>query len=509
MRYGLQAGLHGRGAGGGRWLLAATLAIVGCSSSASPTLSDDNALYPYVPPNGEAVPVARQSATWVAHMENDLLPYWMMDSAKGAPQGNFPTYRGMDGRVLGDSNRYLRMMSRQTYAYAIGFLVTGDAELLRLADAGAQWILDHGWDADNGGWYQQLNADGTPSGTHPKYAQDAAYAVLGLSAYFFVTRDQEAEAAILRTRDLLFDERAYFEPDTGRIKDGLSADMTTEVDQDAAGWELVAQLDPINAFMLLVQPVLTSEQRRDQFLADLRQLSDVMWTEFFEDGIFWGIAQNKGRYGTRHVDFGHNLKAFWMIREVDKRLRDAPYFDRLAENVDTQVMRAYDSMIGRWAKRPLSDTNLEFGSDWWIYAEADQIAATLSLSDASYNEVLESTQAAWLDDYVDERYGEVIPNVQRNGTPGWPWSVDDAAKCNLWKSGYHSMEHALMMYLVGTYLEDQPARLFFAVPEADFADFEARPYLLRGRERQRTVIGPVAIADRSLTVMEVLFDRLH
>ncbi|MEO1337323.1 MAG: AGE family epimerase/isomerase, partial [Myxococcota bacterium] len=468
------------------------------------------ALYPYVQASADPVPAARQSETWVSHIRDDLMPYWTSDIAMGSPVGNFPTNRGMDGRVAGDSRRYLRMLSRQTYAYSIGYLVTGDPQLLTLADAGARWILDHGWDEANGGWYQQLRSTGTPVPNGPKYAQDTAYAVLGLAAYYFITRDPASEEAILRTRDLLFDPERFFDEETGRIVDGMNAELSAEIEHADAGWELVAQLDPINAFMLLVQPVMSDSSRRSQFLADLRQLSEVMWTEFFSDGIFWGIAQNQGRYRTRHVDFGHNLKAYWMIREVDKRLSDAPFFDRLAENIDAQVLRAFDDTEGRWAKRPINAEQVEYGSDWWIYAESDQLAATLSLSNTSYNPILAQTQAAWLEDYVDDQYGEVFPNIRRNGAAAFSWGPADTAKCNLWKSGYHSMEHAVMMYLVGTYLEEKNAVMHFAVPASATDTFVARPYFLRGTEVSRTAAdAAVTVGTRELVPVSVEFNQIH
>lgn len=495
--------------------LVLTLAVVGglgCGTdnrSGSAPSTDANALYPYVEPPSEDIPEARQANTWIEHVRDDLLPFWMAPEARGTPEGNFPTNRGMDGRVVPNHDRFVRMLSRQTYAYSVGYLVTGDPELLTLAHAGAQWILDNAWDDANGGWHRQLTKTGEPAGAHAKTAQDAAYAVLGLAAYYFVTRDAEAETAILRTRDLLFDSTKYFDESTGLIRDGLDVTLTEEVEEAGPGPELVAQLDPINAFLLLVQPVLSSQQRQAQFLEDLEGLSSVLLDRFFAQGMFWGGSDRIGEYRGWHTDFGHSLKAFWMVREVDKRLTDAPFHDRIEASVEDHVRRAYDAEGGRWAKRPTSDTDNELGSDWWAYAEADQIAATLSLADPNFGEILERTQAAWLTDYVDERYGEVYPSIKAHGAPAWPWSRSDTAKCNKWKNGYHSIEHALVMYLVGAYLERTPATLHFAVEPADASSFAARPYIFRGDEVGRSNLEPITVADRTLQPVRVEFDRLR
>ena len=42
---------------------------------------------------------------WLAHLRDDLLPFWLMDSAIGNPRGNFPTYRCNDGSPINPAHR--------------------------------------------------------------------------------------------------------------------------------------------------------------------------------------------------------------------------------------------------------------------------------------------------------------------------------------------------------------------------------------------------------------------
>lgn len=184
--------------------------------------------YEYTPPPKEALPDGLDPATWVTHLNDDLLPYWRMAEAKGTPVGNFPTFRGMDGTVQPPGQRKPRMMGRQVFAYCVGFLVTGDESLLELARAGTRWILDHAEDKARGGFFADLDGDGKPYQDNEKWAQDLAYTVMGPAMYFYVTRDPEAEALVLRARDLLFDPARYWDAGKGRIKDGLDGAMTTE-----------------------------------------------------------------------------------------------------------------------------------------------------------------------------------------------------------------------------------------------------------------------------------------
>ena len=461
------------------------------------------------PPAGTGL----DAAVWDAHLRDDLLPYWTSAEAKGQPLGNFPTWRGMDGSLQGSTDRKPRMLGRQIFAYAAGFMITGDESLLDLARAGNRWLLDHGRDTARGGWYADLDAGGAPSGDADKLAQDMSYDAMGPAAFFFVTRDAESEAAVLATRDLLFDPAKYWDAPHGRIKDGMNAALTAEAFMGAQGsWELVAQLDPVTAFLLLVQPVLTDPLRRDQLLGDLRTVATLLRGAFWKDGIFWGSTGAIGSYGTNHTDFGHILKAYWALLQIDKRLDDHPLHDFLAENAPATLTLALDTTYGRWAKRPTSRTDVAYGSDWWAYAESDQLAATLALGDAKWIPIVAGTSQHFREDYVDRSRAvrEVVPSVSRNGSWGYGWSSQDTAKCNQWKSGFHTAEHALVMDLFSRWAAAEPAPLYFAFPAAQVQALGqgARPYTFLGKVASVEDLGAL-VSDPSRHKVRVSFEQLR
>ncbi len=494
--------------------LLATAVLAACSGT-PPTDGADAGVpysYEYMAPPAE-VPAGLEPATWKGHLEEDLLPYWRMDAAKGTPAGNFPTRRTMTGEVAAGANgRKSRMLGRQTYAYAVSYLMTGDEELLALSKAGTRWILDHARDTARGGFHPDLDASGNLSGDGEKWAQDASYIAMGPAAYFFATRDPEAEAAVLATRDMLFDPATYWDAQNRRIRDGLDGALATERFMTAQGsWELVAQLDPVTAFLLLVQPVLSEEPRREQVLGDLRTLATTMRERFWRDGLFWGTTSGIGKYGSRHTDFGHSLKAYWALSLIDRRLPDQPFKDFHGEHLRPAVTFALDAETGRWASRPTSATSRVYGSDWWQYAEADQIAATVAMHDPAFIPVLATAASEWRARYVDRTRParEVIPAIRPNGT-GYGWPDADTAKANEWKSGFHSTEHALVLYLFSHWLAGQPAPLYFAFPADRVAALAAtsRPYTFLGRVVDHEDLGPLA-SDPSLHKVRVRFDQLR
>lgn len=490
-----------------RILRAGLLALAACGSTSVPDP------YRFSPPPAGGPPAGMDAASWTTHLTADLLPYWTMAAAQGSPVGNFPTYRGMDGSLQGATTRKPRMMGRQVFTYSIGFLLTGDEALLDLARAGNAWLLGHAHDAARGGWYADLDAAGGPSGDADKTAQDMSYAVMGPAAYFYVTGEASSEAAVLETRDLLFDPARYWDPVNVRIRDGMNGALTTETYMGSPGsWELVAQLDPVTAFLLLVQPAFTDPARRAQALHDLETLSFTLRRSFWRDGIFWGSTGAIGTYRTSHTDFGHILKAYWALTQIDKRLASHPHADFLAAAAPATLTLAHDASNGRWAKLPISATEVSYGSDWWAYAESDQLAATLALHDPAWIPVVSTTAPHFVGDYVDHTraVGEVVPSVSRTGAWVYPWPVTDTAKCNEWKNGFHAAEHALVMFLFGHWLEGTPAPLYFAFPTSEIADRTARlhPYTFLGRPARVEDLGALA-SDPTRHKVRVSFEDLR
>ena len=491
--------------------LALVLLTLACGK-APPVVPDP---YAYREPPHEGVAEALRPPTWDAHLREDLLPYWTMAAAKGTPAGNFPTWRDMNGAPASNTARKPRMLGRQTFTYAMAYALTGDESLLELARAGNRWLLDHARDTNRGGWYADLDAAGAQLQDNAKFAQDFSYTAMGPAAFFYVTGDAESEAAVLATRDLLFDPAKFWDQANGRIKDGLDGALAQEKYMDQGGprsWQLVAQLDPVTAFLLLVQPALHDRARRDQVLGDLRTLALRLHDSFWQDGIFWGATGYIGYYHTFHTDFGHTLKAYWALLQIDKRLADHPLHDFLEVNAQATLDSAYDPANGRWAKQPRSRTLVDFGSDWWAAAEADQLAATLAMNGKAEISTVTTTSSNFRADFVDRTRParELVSSVNRDGSWAYPWQDGDTAKCNEWKSGFHGVEHALVMSLFGHWVTGTPAPLYFAFPADRIAELSGRatPYTFQGHVAKVEDLGPLA-AEPSRHKVRITFDQLH
>ncbi|MBD3221622.1 N-acylglucosamine 2-epimerase [bacterium] len=444
-------------------------------------------------------PAAAQQATspalWLDHT-GDLARFWLDDRYHGDPVGSFPTFICADGRVWdpGDpcpslagapdwiagelGRQYTRMVSRQVFTYGVIYHLTGDRTALDLARAGTRHIIDEAFDPATGSVATYLE-DGAP-GPAPdaRTTQSLAYALLGPGLVYYLTGDAEVLAFIRTVKEHIFTR--YWSDEWGMLRWANPG----AGEQEAGRQELVAQLDQINAYLLLMLPLLPPDERA-VWEGDLRRLIEAMLRDFHdaENHRFYGwIHAPEGRqWGERHNDFGHTTKAYWMLERAGVLLGERAWVDLAREGLrdvlqDALVRRhldeappwqrpvmtraaADDGTYWLWANEPDG-----IGIAWWEWCELDQAAATLALTEPRWTATLTRTVPTWLATMVDPVTGAVY------SFPG----ADGGVRAHHWQNGYHAAEHALVGYITGCVLDDEPGRLYYDAG----VDADARPVYL-------------------------------
>ncbi len=436
---------------------------------------------------------------WKEHLQEELLPFWTMDTALGTPEGNFPTYRCNDGSLYDAANPcielkepinyivkldrdYVRAKSRQVFAYGVAYNMTGEPKYLQYAKEGVDYLRKYALDRKNGGAYTYFKeADRQPE-PEPKQriSQDLAYAVSGLGFFYYLTREPEILDDILALKDYIF--HTYYDEQLDLIAwvkdnylDYVYPDGTEEYVKTNQK-ELVAQLDQVYGYMLLLTPTLP-EPYRSEWKKDLVNLAQIMLEQFYtpKENIFWGATtySNKEKLGTDHTDFGHSIKTLWLIYEIGKLTKNFDLILFAQEKAPKILEQAYIKDTGSWARRIDEKGKLDKDKEWWILAELDQVAATLSLKDPSYAKYLPGTYKYWFEYMVDREHKGV-----------WHWVKASNNKPDIhfpkqhsWKNAFHTFEHALVGYLTGQELHDLPSQLYFAFKEVPENKTQIHPYI--------------------------------
>jgi len=461
---------------------------------------------------GPRAPVARQPARvaaaalpslerWRRHVDDEILPFWTTRDALGTPIGNFPTFRCNDGTAFHPEapcpelahppdwlaveldRDYARMKSRQTFLYGVAFHITGEERYLEYARAGVAWLREHAYDRETGSAvsYWQAGQPGPPR--DQRTAQDLAYAQVGLAFYYYLTRDPEVLADVVRLEHYIM--TTYWEPSSappGGMLRWVLADG--DVPGDARRQELVSQLDQINAYMLLVAPLLEDAAVAQAWRRDLLVLARVVQRQFFapEIGRFWGTLQDPAsrKPGSRHNDFGHSMKALWMLYLTGQATGEADLVE-FARPLVAPLLQLAAQPSGCWASGLGADGELDRGSQWWIFAELDQAAATLAGREPTaspYAGYLAASYACWFTRFVDPRGHDVWPSIPADWDPA-RLAEHPPAKIFHWKNGYHVMEHALVALITTAGLTGQDLPLYYAFVKEPAAE-RIQPYYFHG-----------------------------
>jgi len=441
---------------------------------------------------------------WISHIENDLMPFWTSKTAIGTPPGNFPTYRANDGSMIDTSNPppeytsipnsetwiknnqrvvryYSRMMGRQVFAYCAAFHLTGNEKYLELAKLGLDYMMQNMVDPNGVFYTWTVNKKGYPEDPDCRISQDLTYAIMAPAAYYYLTRDSSTLAYLLKAKDYIF--KKYKFPDCGQLR-WVNKNYTDPADStdksDTTQKELVAQLDQINAYMLLTTGLLEGENRK-AWLKDMVMLATSMKDNYYsaKNNLFWGCIAGpscKQELGQPHVDFGHTIKTFWMMYLMGKKFNKPLFVDFANKNMPRVFQSAYDTSMKTWKEKPKTPDNNGTDRIWWLHDELDQAAATLSLIDTTrYLKYLVPTYHFWFKHYIDQKGKEVWHGMTGPVDQEKPLYL----KAHLWKNAFHASEHALVGYITSQALARQPVELYYAFVKEP-ADSLIQPYLFRG-----------------------------
>ena len=208
----------------------------------------------------ENLPSAEQ---WKEHISL-LEKYWVHPDALGNPAGYFPTWRCNDGSLRHADSPcsdeadvpgwmkknmaydYTRMISRQTFAYGALFNLTGDPKLMEYHLAGVRFLMNRASDPQ-GGFYSRFSGGKTLEEDDPgcRTAQDLSYALAGLAMNAYLTGDSKIIDTVIKTKRYIYGN--YYDRKNGILRWVLK----DTCDERASQQELVAQLDQINAYLLL------------------------------------------------------------------------------------------------------------------------------------------------------------------------------------------------------------------------------------------------------------------
>lgn len=403
---------------------------------------------------------------WRKQALTNIIPYWY-DHVRDTSYGAFYMSLTRSWEPTPPWDKYPAMISRQVYGFSAAYLLSGDRKYLEVARGAVEYLLEHAWDRQYGGWFGVLTQTGQPKDS-TKSVDLQLYTDVGLALYYFVTGDEKVLSHIkesVRIRKSHARDKEF-----GGYYQVLNRDLTVKDSSKSkhSHFGYTSSL-LINLSMATRDPEILS------FAEELMQISMDRMTDS-QEGWLRGFPtrfDRKWNFTPATVDGKEVISA-------GAQLTGALAFLRLYELTGNEVYRkegvrlgeqtmryAWDSKRGGWydvvERTPPHSLLGTPAVSWWIqcYGSFLQLHLYHLSGEKRYLDQFQKMAAFWNQYLVDRELGGVFQTVSADGIPR------DSNKAVVWKASYHEMEHALLNYLyLNLYVHHKPAVLHFLLRDA-------------------------------------------
>lgn len=395
--------------------------------------------------------------------------FWLGDAYDEA-RGGFYTNIARDGSVNTGwgTNKDVLTQSRNAYAMARAFQLTGDERYLDYARGALDFLYEHGWDPVHGGWFNRLSESGQaldPNAQKTAFIQH--YALLGPMAMVEAT-GSAGDAAWLGAGYAWMEEHLW---DSDAARFGYY-DRVSRSGASPTGKSFNATVDAFTTHALQLYTGSGDDAYGTRLDALAANVLDRLVASMPDQAI--GFAEKYSSAwqplgSERLTIMGHVLKSAWVLGRLHA-VRPNPAYLGAAETLAQHVLdRGYDHDLGG----PYKDFDRTTGEmilwglpdttkAWWQMEQA--VTAGLELyrhtDDPAYLSMADGTMRFFMEHFQDAFHGEVFADVTRYGETIPQWG--NLFKGDGYKAAYHSIELGYYAYLYSQlFVHGQPARLHY------------------------------------------------
>ena len=376
-------------------------------------------------------------------LHGSIFPFWQkytVDEENGGFYGAVTT----DMQVQKDAPKSLVLNARLLWTFAGAYRIFGDPAYKALADRAFDYIKAHFWDAENGGGYWMLNADGTVSDdTKMTYGQ--GFLLYAFSEYVRATGSSEARTYADRVYDYLENECRegdyYLETARGT---GSGNGAITEAGNLSMNTHIHV-LEPMTCYFRIRHDRCVEDSLANLIEVTARKIYDAEHRHFV---MFFDGAMNPlpGK-----ISFGHDIEGSWLLTEAAEVLEayaeDKQRAAALMEEAERVAVSMVDFTLSRGldADGGLFDEGFEAGGIavptkvWWGQAEAvvGCVNAWQITNDEKYLDTAYKVWAYIKAQIINGPAGEWLASGKNS-----PDEENSHLLCGPWKCPYHNARAA-------------------------------------------------------------------
>lgn len=374
--------------------------------------------------------------------------------------GGFYTHIDSKGQVSNQNEKFLMPTSRQVWAYASTYMMTGDEKYLELAKHGVDFILNHHMRTDDKGevyWIQQVDKKGNPTEgaeNAPLMINEQTYGLTGLIEYYKASKDPKILDIIHKGHEFITNHYSDSK------NDGFFDSVSSGNFEAARTKSYNSTIYPATSALLEIADIADGDWKK-QVTGQIKELADVFirnfpdpktgfikenFTEDWKEDWRGWQKQPEGSIGVT----GHNTQGALFLLRAERMLNaegmitkeESGKYKAAAKTILNSILdRGYDNEHGGWYDVFVRET----GKNMWhtnkaFWQQEEGYLATLAMSkidsDPKYKEASEQTLKFWDNYFIDREIGGDRMTVAADGA-----ALTDP-KGGPGKSSYHSTEMA-------------------------------------------------------------------
>jgi len=334
-------------------------------------------------------------------------------------------FNGQDDKMIVSQSRMVWLSSRLDRE---GY---GDGEYREAADLGYEFLRDEMWDNDHGGFYWEVERDGTTTKPN-KHMYGQSFGLYALSEYYRTTAVEEARDLAVELFDLLETEAKdhthggyieYFEADWTPITEGQTYLENIEPDwspKESGNDVLDPSLKLMNTHLHLMEAFTTFHEAigTERSAARLQELLHILTCTVVRHGLTacsdkyepdWTPKLDDDDF--RIASYGHDLENVWLTMEAAEAVdvSKSLFTDLYRDLFDYSLEYGYDAEHGGfYFYGPLGEPATNRIKAWWVQAECATSALKMyaHTGDETYREVFKETVSFITDHQIDWDVGE-------------------------------------------------------------------------------------------------------
>jgi len=375
-------------------------------------------------------------------LKENIASFWLTKSIDRV-NGGYTINFGPKSEPKGEGTKMIVTQARTVWLFSrLARAGYGGKEYLDAADVGYRFLKEKMWDAQNGGFYWEVDATGNQKLKPRKHLYGQSFALYALSEYYMASQRKDVLEFAVRFFNLL--EAKSHDNLYGGYIEFFNEDWTPAPASEGSYMGGDPSLKLMNTHLHLLEAMTTFYRASRLPLARERllELINIESNAVVRKGL--GACTDKyqrdwtprleGDYA--RVSYGHDIENVWLLMDACEAagVSNHPFLDLYRALFEYSLKYGYDEANGGFFDSgPFNQPADRRDKVWWVQSEAIVSALYMHrLTEApKYLPIFEKTAEFIEKNMVDWENGEWHANITPEGKP-------QGDKANVWKAGYHN-----------------------------------------------------------------------